>query len=79
MENGHVHGTHAASVGVASAKPLTANGSAPPADAPTLLEVVDLKSTNGTFVNGRRVQHARVSDGDCLRIGRVELRVSKGG
>ena len=41
------------------------------------LEVVDLKSTNGTFVNGKRVHKARVSDGDQLRIGRVTLQVSK--
>jgi pSer/pThr/pTyr-binding forkhead associated (FHA) protein len=41
------------------------------------LEVVDLKSTNGTFVNGKRVQKAHVGDGDRLRIGRVVLKVSK--
>ena len=31
------------------------------------LEVVDLKSTNGTFVNGKRVQKAHLTDGDRLR------------
>jgi pSer/pThr/pTyr-binding forkhead associated (FHA) protein len=41
------------------------------------LEVVDLKSTNGTFVNGKRVQKARLADGDRLRVGRVELTVAK--
>ncbi len=41
------------------------------------LEVKDLRSTNGTFVNGRRVDHARLAPGDRLRIGRVELRVTK--
>ena len=39
------------------------------------LEVVDLKSTNGTFVNGKRVQKAHLSAGDRLRVGRVELTV----
>ena len=37
------------------------------------LEVVDLSSTNGTFVNDRRVERARIGCGDRLRIGRVEL------
>ena len=41
------------------------------------LEVVDLKSTNGTFVNDKRVQKARLETGDRLRIGRVELTVEK--
>ena len=41
------------------------------------LEVVDLESTNGTFVNDERVQSARLASGDRLRIGRVELTVDK--
>ena len=41
------------------------------------LEVVDLKSTNGTFVNGKRVHKGHVADGDTLRVGRVELTVKK--
>jgi pSer/pThr/pTyr-binding forkhead associated (FHA) protein len=41
------------------------------------LEVVDLSSTNGTFVNDKRVAKARLKTGDRLRIGRVELRVDK--
>src|SRR5216684_8286038 len=41
------------------------------------LEVVDLKSTNGTFVNGKRVQKGQLADGDRLRVGRVELTVQK--
>jgi pSer/pThr/pTyr-binding forkhead associated (FHA) protein len=36
------------------------------------LEVVDLSSTNGTFVNGARVRRARLGGGDRLRVGRVE-------
>ena len=41
------------------------------------LEVVDLSSTNGTFVNDKRVKKAHLSDGDRLRVGRVELTVEK--
>jgi pSer/pThr/pTyr-binding forkhead associated (FHA) protein len=43
----------------------------------TELEVVDLESTNGTFVNGRRVTRAALKDGDVLGIGRVEFRVKR--
>jgi pSer/pThr/pTyr-binding forkhead associated (FHA) protein len=42
-----------------------------------ILEVVDLESTNGTFVNDKRVGKAHLKTGDRLRIGRVELRVEK--
>jgi pSer/pThr/pTyr-binding forkhead associated (FHA) protein len=42
-----------------------------------LLEVVDLASTNGTYVNGKRVQTATLAAGDRLRVGRVELRVER--
>lgn len=41
------------------------------------LEVHDLKSTNGTFVNGRRVERATLVAGDRLKIGRVEFVVEK--
>jgi len=41
------------------------------------LEVVDLSSTNGTFVNDKRVKSATLSSGDRLRVGRVELTVEK--
>ena len=37
------------------------------------LEVRDLESTNGTFVNGNRVERALLSPGDRLQVGRVEL------
>jgi pSer/pThr/pTyr-binding forkhead associated (FHA) protein len=43
----------------------------------THLEVVDLDSTNGTFVNGQRVTRATLQDGDTLAVGRVELVVSR--
>ena len=41
------------------------------------LEVVDLKSTNGTFVNDKRIEKARLATGDRLRVGRVEMTVEK--
>lgn len=37
------------------------------------LEVRDLESTNGTFVNGERVTTARLAPGDRLQVGRTEL------
>lgn len=37
------------------------------------LDVTDLGSTNGTFVNGNRVTTARLVPGDRLKVGRVEL------
>ena len=37
------------------------------------LEVRDLDSTNGTFVNGRRIDTARLASGDRMQVGRVEL------
>lgn len=41
------------------------------------IQVVDLGSTNGTFVNDKRIERARVSSGDRLRVGRVELTVDR--
>ena len=41
------------------------------------LEVVDLESTNGTFVNGERVARAALRAGDKLGVGRVELVVTR--
>ena len=37
------------------------------------LELEDLGSTNGTFVNGRKITKVLLSDGDKLTIGRVEF------
>src|SRR5688500_9268347 len=37
------------------------------------LEVRDLDSTNGTFVNGQRIETARLTSGDRIQVGRVEL------
>src|SRR5688500_3883331 len=41
------------------------------------LHVKDLGSTNGTFVNGKRIQAAHLKDGDRLAVGRLELIVSR--
>jgi pSer/pThr/pTyr-binding forkhead associated (FHA) protein len=41
------------------------------------LEVIDLESTNGTFVNGERVARALLKNGDKLGVGKVEFVVSK--
>ena len=43
------------------------------------LQVKDLGSTNGTFVNGKRVSAAELKEGDKLSIGRVDLIVSRSG
>lgn len=40
--------------------------------------VEDLGSSNGTFVNGRRVSRATLSPGDRLRLGDVELAYQAG-
>src|SRR4051812_49990958 len=45
-----------------------------------LLLVKDLGSSNGTFVNGKRIQEQRVLEpGDELTIGQVMLKVAKAG
>ncbi len=41
------------------------------------LEVVDLESTNGTFVNGERADRATLKHGDRLGVGRVDLMIEK--
>lgn len=41
----------------------------------TEIEVIDLDSTNGTFVNGRKVQRWKLSSGDRVKVGRVEFEV----
>ena len=37
------------------------------------LEMRDLESTNGTYVNGERIETARLAPGDRLQVGRVEF------
>ncbi len=35
--------------------------------------ITDLNSTNGTVVNGRKVQNALLANGDIIRLGTVEI------
>ena len=42
------------------------------------LAVENLSRSNGTFVNGDRIERAVLKEGDRLRVGRVELVVSTG-
>lgn len=41
------------------------------------LEIEDLGSTNGTFVNGKKVTKAMLADGDTLTVGRVQFVVNE--
>ncbi|OFW46374.1 MAG: hypothetical protein A3J29_17905 [Acidobacteria bacterium RIFCSPLOWO2_12_FULL_67_14b] len=40
------------------------------------LAIEDLGSTNGTYVNGRKVVRSTLNDGDKIKVGRVEFRVN---
>ena len=42
------------------------------------LELEDLDSTNGTFVNDERIKKLALKPGDRVRAGRVELLVARG-
>ncbi len=42
-----------------------------------VLEAEDLDSTNGTYVNDRRITRSALVTGDRLRLGRVEISVSQ--
>jgi pSer/pThr/pTyr-binding forkhead associated (FHA) protein len=42
------------------------------------LEIEDLGSTNGTFVNGKKVTRVTLTNGDKLTIGRVQFVVNTG-
>ena len=37
-------------------------------------QILDDRSLNGTFVNGRRIEHVQLRSGDVITIGRFELR-----
>ena len=41
------------------------------------LEIEDLRSTNGTYVNDKRVRKTQLTNGDLVRIGRLQLAVQK--
>jgi pSer/pThr/pTyr-binding forkhead associated (FHA) protein len=36
--------------------------------------IEDLNSTNGTFVNGKRVKFSRIKNGDIITLGDVDLK-----
>jgi pSer/pThr/pTyr-binding forkhead associated (FHA) protein len=40
------------------------------------VDVVDLDSTNGTYINDQRVQKGSLKNGDQLRVGRVEFSIA---
>jgi pSer/pThr/pTyr-binding forkhead associated (FHA) protein len=44
--------------------------------APTHTSIEDLKSTNGVFVNGKRVSRHVLKDGDRVTIGKTHFRYS---
>ena len=39
--------------------------------------IVDLGSTNGTFVNGQRMTESELQDGDVIRLGAYQLKVAR--
>ena len=41
--------------------------------------ITDLSSKGGTFVNERRVRQAKLSPGDCIRLGNVQLYLTPAG
>lgn len=41
------------------------------------LDVVDLDSTNGTYINDQRVKTGCIKSGDRLRVGRVEFTIER--
>ncbi|MCH2201972.1 MAG: serine/threonine-protein kinase [Fuerstiella sp.] len=43
---------------------------------PTSVEIVDLKSSSGTYVNSQRVERKILGPGDEIRVGNTRLRVS---
>ena len=44
-----------------------------------LFEILDLKSTNGTFLNGQSIRREPLKNGDILRIGPIEKRFTLDG
>ena len=47
-------------------------------DADGGVEVVDLDSTNGTWIDGERITRAPLRPGSVLRVGRVEFTLERG-
>jgi len=46
-------------------------------DSSDQLIVEDLESTNGTLVNGKRIDRAVLREGDVLTVGRLDFTVSR--
>ena len=41
------------------------------------IDVVDLDSTNGTYINDQRVRTGTLASGDRLKVGRVEMTIAR--
>jgi len=41
------------------------------------IDVVDLDSTNGTYINDQRVRTGTLATGDRLKIGRIEMTIAR--
>lgn len=39
--------------------------------------IEDLGSTNGTYINGKRIQKHTVHPGDVIRVGRLEFKITR--
>ena len=46
-------------------------------DAAGNVAVLDLESTNGTYVNGEKTQRAELAEGAVVGVGRVNLRLER--
>ena len=44
----------------------------------TAFQIIDLRSHNGTFVNGKRVSRATLTDQDIIGIGHSTFRLAEG-
>jgi len=42
-----------------------------------VIDVVDLDSTNGTYINNQRIRNGTLANGDRLKIGRVEMTIER--
>jgi pSer/pThr/pTyr-binding forkhead associated (FHA) protein len=41
------------------------------------IDVVDLDSTNGTYINDQRVRTGTLATGDRLKVGRIEMTIAR--
>src|ERR1043166_2030517 len=40
------------------------------------VHVIDLGSTRGTFINGQKINKARIEDGDVMQLGDVRIEIA---